>query len=135
MANRIRYYHNIIVLPITMYPKKIIILQLLLILLTTISAQPCPNNCAKCTNPTTCTTCILEYYININSMCSACPVGCSQCVSSTYCVSCMPGYVINSTANVCVSCGPQCVGCQYNETFIQPICTQCVVGTYYENTA
>lgn len=63
----------------------------------------CISNCDVCINETTCGTCQLIYYLNINSTCSLCEskygTQCQSC-NSTHCTQCKGITVLNYSTSI-----------------------------------
>lgn len=65
-----------------MNPKLIAILILVSALSLQIYAQTaCPKNCKVCSTSTTCTSCEITYYLDIDATCKPCKNGCKNCTA------------------------------------------------------
>lgn len=81
---------------------------------------PCKDNCAECTDGSTCQRCMGGYYMTSDD-CYQCPEDCLQCTSSTSCSIC------NATsqliAGTCIKCPKNCDQCTTSTS-----CSKCIDG-------
>lgn len=83
---------------------------------SSISCNPCPDNCNQCTNPTSCSNCIdpnalpingictcIEGYLLVNNLCVLCDNSCKTCSSTSICETCNdPNAVVDPLGNYCI---------------------------------
>lgn len=128
---------SVLIIPNINHMKSFSFLVLIVCLFINIAVvnTQCPKHCLNCMSPTICTNCNIGYYLNFNYTCSTCPLGCLQCVSNNYCVTCLPSYYLNSKSNLCFNCPSQCLNCLFNQTTNSSTCTQCIIGTYFNESS
>ena len=70
--------------------------------------QPCPSNCASCTDGKYCLTCNVNTFLVVGTNevtckpCNTVIIGCSVCLTSVSCATCQAGFVFEN--NTCIPC-------------------------------
>ena len=79
------------------------------------TCNACGVGCLVCSSfdPTVCSTCAPQMFVNSVNKCQKCPDGCHTCEKATgRCTSFIAGYIVRNNATV--RCSPGCLTCDVN---------------------
>ena len=89
--------------------------------------DPCLDNCAVCSDGTTCKTCNSTFFWDAAIItCTSCIENCNTCTDATDCVTCADEFFWDNTQ--CSACIADCDSCITNTE-----CTACTSGFWWDS--